>query len=85
MTLGLEAGAVADQVGEDGDGAGVAEGSEAVEAEGVEVVARQQGEVGVVGGEEARLLVVEEVALADGLDDEGVLGGRGNGAGTGGG
>src|SRR4051794_15082518 len=46
--LGLQTGAIADQVGEDGDGAGVAEGGEAVEAEGVEVVAGEQGEVGVV-------------------------------------
>ncbi len=63
----------ADQVGEDRDGVGVAERGEAVEAEGVEVVAGEQGEVGVVAGEQAGLAVVEEVALADRLDDEGVL------------
>ena len=38
-----------------------------------------------MAGEEARLSVVEEVALADGLDDEGVLGRRGRGGRAGGG
>jgi hypothetical protein len=33
-----------------------------------------------VAGKQARLLVVEEIALADGLDDECVLGGRRGGA-----
>ena len=67
------------------DRARVAEGSEAVEAERVEVVAGEQGEVGVVAGEQARLAVVEEVALVDRLDHEGVLAGRRGGAGAGGG
>src|SRR5215218_3056070 len=69
----LEPGAGADQVGEDSHRMGVFEGGEAVEAEGVEVVAGKQGEVGVVAGEEAGLLVVEKVALAHRLGDEPVL------------
>lgn len=85
FAFGLEAGALRDQVGEDGDCGGVAEGGKAVEAEGVEVVAGEQGEVGVVAGEQARLLVMEQVALAHGLDNEGVLGGGRGRAGAGGG
>jgi hypothetical protein len=73
IAFGLQAGAVADQVGEDGDGAGVPEDREAIEAEGVEVVAGEEGEVRVVAGKEAGLLVVEEVALADCLDDKSAL------------
>ena len=72
----MELGAEADQVGQLADGGGVAERGEALDAERVEVVAGEQGEVGVVPGEQARLAVVEEVALADRLDDERVLGGR---------
>ena len=83
LTFGLATGAGGDEVGEDGDGAGVAEGGEAVEAEGVEIVTGEEGEVGVVAGEQARVLVVEEVALAHGLYDEGVLGRRGGGPGGG--
>ena len=79
----MELGAEADQVGELVDRGGVAEGGEAFDAERVEVVAGEQGEVGVVAGEQPRLAVVEEVALADRLDDEGVLGGRRGGAGAG--
>ena len=80
VPFGREAGTGADQVGEDGDGAGVPQGGEAVEAEGVEVIAGEESEVGVVAGEQARLLVVEEVALTDGLDDDGLLAWRGGGS-----
>jgi hypothetical protein len=44
---------------------------EAGEAERVEPVAREQGEVRVVRREHARLAVMQQVALAHRLDDEG--------------
>ena len=47
-SLGVKLGAAADQVGEEGDGRGVAHVGKAFDAEGVEVVAREEGEVGVV-------------------------------------
>ena len=47
--FGMELGREADQVGELGDRLEVAERGEALEAERVEVVAREQGEVGIGG------------------------------------
>ena len=73
----MELRAEADQIGELADRVGVGEGREAFDPERVEVVAGEQGEVGVVAGDEARLAVVQEVALADRLDDERVLAGGG--------
>ena len=69
-------GAAADQVGELAHRLGVAERGEALDAERVEIVAGEQGEVRVVAGEQPRLAVVEEVALADRLDHQRVLAGR---------
>ena len=73
-------GAAADQLGQHGDRLGVAERGEALDAEGVEIVAGEQGEVGVVAAQQARLAVVQEVALAHRLDHERVLAGGGGGA-----
>src|SRR6185436_2413745 len=68
--LGVALGAERDDVGKLADGGQVAERREAREAERVEVVAGEEDEVAVVVAQEAPARVVQEVALADRLDDE---------------
>ena len=79
-SLGVQLRTAGDQLGKDGDRLGVAEGGQALDPKRVEVVPREQGEVSVVAAEQAGLAVVEQVALADRLDHEGVLGRSGGGA-----
>jgi len=81
--FGVELRTAGDQFGEDRDGLGVAKRGEALDPERVEVVAGEQGQVFVLSRKQARLPVVEEISLTDGLDDERVLGGGCRGAGTG--
>ncbi len=73
-TLGLRLGAQPDDVGELGDRIDVAQRGQAREPQGVEPVAGEQGEVGLDLGEQPRGAVMQQLALADGLDDEGDVG-----------
>ena len=66
----MRLGAERDDVGELGDRLEVAEGGEAREPEGVELVAGEQRQVAIVVAQPAPVAVVQEVALADRLDDE---------------
>ena len=59
-----------DQVGQLADRLQVAERGQPLEAERVEVIARQQGQIGVGAHHDARLPVVEQVALANRLDQQ---------------
>ena len=71
----MELRAERNQVGELSDGRKVAQPGELLEADGIEVVAGQQAQIGVRADDHARLAVVEEVALANRLDHERVSGG----------
>src|SRR4051812_5162222 len=71
--LGGGAGAERDQVRQLGHGVEVAGLREPLQPERVEGVAGQQSQVGVHPRERARLRVVQEEALVDGLEHEGVL------------
>ena len=86
--LGARLGAQRDDVGQLADGLDVAQLRQPREAQRVEPVARQQREIGLDRPEQARRAVVQQLALADGLDHEGDVGlaaararpGRGGGA-----
>ena len=86
--LGVRLGAQRDDVGQLADGLDVAQLRQPREAQRVEPIARQQREIGLDRPEEARGAVVQQLALADGLDHEGDVGlapararpGRGGGA-----
>ena len=59
-----------DEVGQRGDRVEVAERGQALEAERVEPVAGQEGQIGVLAGQHARVAEVQELALADRLEQE---------------
>ena len=62
-----------DQVGQLADRLEVTERGQPLEAEGVEVIAGEQGQIGVGADHHARLPVVQQVTLANRLDHERVL------------
>jgi len=70
MAFGVPLGAQRDDVGQLADGVEVAQGGQPGEPEGVEPITGQQRQVAVVGADHPGPAVVQEVALADRLDDE---------------
>ena len=72
---GLGGGGQRDHVGQLGHRLEVAQLGELGQADRVELVAGQEREVGIVGHDHPALAVVEQVALADGLDEQRVAGG----------
>ena len=70
LVLRAQVGAERKELCEVGDDADVPLGGDAHETVGVEVVAQQNARVAVVGSEEPRPAVVQEVALVDRLDAE---------------
>jgi hypothetical protein len=62
-----------DQVGELANRVEITASRESLEPEGVQVIAGEQPEVGIGALEQPRCPVVQEISLADGLDQEDVL------------
>ena len=67
----MRLGAQRDDVGQLQDSLDVPQARQPREAQGIEPIARQQGEIGLDRPEEARGAVVQQLALVDGLDHEG--------------